>query len=286
MKNKILNIGLLTIFLFTSKFSLAQDDILNSIIKIISPVETSALIKEIGVRYDNSILNKATNFVSYNNDFKKALNLGVYSTDLGYATIHDQSADALGFLNAVKRSAEGISLKEGNLGKFIRFNKIIVLAQNKKDLNKLLEETSATFENMSSALEAEKRSKYAALILTGGWIETYYITCQVAKQKNHPDLHNKIVEQKLILGQLLPLMQEYSKGDAGMEALTSDLTNLAKLLDKYKFGEVGEVEEKIDPETGLPVATGSNTSADFNLSTQELSNISGVVSEIRNAIVR
>ena len=50
-------------------------------------MEITMLIKEGGAVYDKQELNDHNNVSNYTTNFKKALNLGVYGTDLGYANI-------------------------------------------------------------------------------------------------------------------------------------------------------------------------------------------------------
>lgn len=270
----------LLLFFYTTHISFlyAQDEILNSIIKTVSPVEVSAIIKQLGIKYDRSFLNAPDKVASYQSDFKKALNLGVYSTDLGYATINEQNNDALFYLNAVKRTADGLLL-----GNFIDFNKILTLAANKNDLNKLLDETASTFENMSEYLDQNKKSNIAALILTGGWMETLFITCQVSKQVSNPELTSRIVEQKLILDQLLPVLRKY-QSDQGIKNLVNDLTGLEKLFSKYQFmTDNGNVTVK--EENGILVASSDNKTEEIKVTPQELQAITSLVLEIRSKIV-
>jgi hypothetical protein len=273
------------ILILSFQASNAQDAILNSIIKIVSPVEVSDLIKKQGIQYDRSILSNANNFLSYQTDFKKALNLGIYSTDLGYASINDQNVDALTYLNAVKKVAEGL-----NVGQFIDFSKITSLAMNKNNLNKLLDETSTTFENMSEHLEKQNRSNLAALILTGGWLETLYITCEVAKRQPNQELNNRIVEQKLILSQILEVLKTYNT-DGSTTNLSNDLSNLYKLLDSFpmtvrKTGKT--VKSTVTLASGVEIEQEEDETVmdDVKLTQNDLDRISGMVSVIRTAVVK
>jgi len=64
-----------------------DEEVINSILEQIpSPLEISVLLKESGSKYAPEILNSSNNLPKYNSNYKKALNLGVYGTDLGYTT--------------------------------------------------------------------------------------------------------------------------------------------------------------------------------------------------------
>src|SRR5574339_30509 len=66
-----------------------DENLVNGILQTIpSPLEISSILKESGSKYESSILNSDNNLSKYNNNFKKALNLGVFGTDLGYTNIY------------------------------------------------------------------------------------------------------------------------------------------------------------------------------------------------------
>lgn len=280
MRQKNLSITTLIALLFLTQVSFAQDNsVLGTIIKLVSPVETSDLIKKLGIQYDRSILNDPMNIANYKTDSKKALNLGIYSTDLGYANINAQSQDALTYLNSVKKTADGLEL-----GQFIDFGKILKLAANRDALNELLDETSTTFENISTHLEANGKSDLAALILTGGWLETLHITCEVATKTEQEELKTKVIEQKFILEQIIPILDKFKGSE--MTSLSSQLKELNKLFSKYKFGDsasAGNVEV-----VGEIVVVGSenNGGKEVEVSKEDVVKISNKVKEIRNEIIK
>ena len=71
-----------------------DEAVISSILQQIpSPLEISVLLKESGTKYNSTILNTTENLPKYNNNYKKALNLGIYGTDLGYTNIYEQNQD-------------------------------------------------------------------------------------------------------------------------------------------------------------------------------------------------
>jgi len=286
MKKAIFTIVAATCILVSNIAQAQTDSLLASIIKIVSPVEISDMIRRQGIAYDNTILNKATNVPKYTTPYKQALNLGIFSTDLGYATINDKSSDALTYITQVKTIAKLLKVEQ-----FINMSKIMQLAMNKSDMNKLLDETSSTFENISDHLEKQKKPERAALMLSGGWLETLYITCEVAKTKLSPELSDRIIGQKIVLAQILDVLKPHTK-DAEIKKLFGQLTELNKIFDAYKFEEATakntEVRTKIvKNEQGEEVVetVSVSTTKDVNLTTDDLAKILGKVSEIRKGII-
>src|SRR5260221_14777179 len=69
-----------------------DEEVINSILQPIpSPLEISVLLKQSGTKYNSAILNSSDNLPQYNRHYKKALNLGIYGTDLGYTNIYQQN---------------------------------------------------------------------------------------------------------------------------------------------------------------------------------------------------
>ncbi len=283
MKNRNLYAILLVVVCFVPNIAKAQDPILNSIIKIVSPLEVSVLIKNMGINYNSQLLNSPTN--AYQSDFKRALNLGVYTTDLGYANINEQQQATLAYMGSIKNLANDLQV-----GQFINTGKIITLATNKQNMNLLLEETSTTFESMSNYLQSQDRSVLAALMLTGGWMETLYITCEVAKKfPENKELTDRIVQQQIILDQILTVLQPYQASDNNLRLLAADLQGLQGLLKRYNLtqesGEVSTTQETIGG-VEVIVVESAQVAPDIIVSEQDLYQISAKVADIRNKIVQ
>ncbi len=70
-----------------------SDEIINDIIQSIpSPLEITTLIQEGGAIYNRDEMNDDDNVSQYATNFKKAVNLGIYGTDLGYANIYGKES--------------------------------------------------------------------------------------------------------------------------------------------------------------------------------------------------
>ncbi|MDW8345356.1 MAG: hypothetical protein RML94_00260 [Bacteroidia bacterium] len=259
-----------------------QNEVLNTILQSVpSPVEISYLIKNVGVKYDKTLLNPTTNEVKYKTEYQKAANLGVYSTGLGYANIYEQNADAFAYLNAIKKLADGL-----NIGELINFSTISRLAVSSNNMNALLAETSATFERINTHLQENNKSDLAVLILVGGWLENLYLTTTIAKRTPNKELNNRIAEQKIILEQILQVVSPY-ENNPYMKSLSTDLKNLYKVFNTFK---ISVTENKIDSGNskengGILSVEGEAISGDIELSPKDLETILQQISAIRAKII-
>lgn len=170
-----------------------NSDAINDIIQSIpSPLEVTSLIQSIGTEYKNESMNNPDLVDGYNTNFKRALNLGVYSTDLGFANIYKKNQEVIDYLNSVKKLADGLSI-----GRFFDYNTIKKLATNNENMDSLLQMTTTNFEKINFYLGQQKRENLSILILTGGWVEANHLTTMVYKELKMSNCAIKLVSKSL-----------------------------------------------------------------------------------------
>jgi hypothetical protein len=247
--------------------------------RIPSPLEISVLLKESGKKYNSSYLNSPDNISNYNSNYKKALNLGVYGTDLGYTNIYEQNQDGVKYMSSIKTLADGLSI-----GQFFDIETIGRLATNSKNLDSLLLITTQNFNSINHYLQSQNRSNLSVLFLTGGWVEALNILCEVAAANpTNTDLQETIGEQKIILENIMLLLSFYKESDQNMASLLTDMEELKKVYDKvnitYTYSE--STFEIVD---GVMVIK-DNSSSTIQITSEDIANIKALISSIRNKII-
>src|SRR5689334_20886668 len=239
-----------------------------------SPTEIPYLLQETGAEFNQSLLNdkaKADSYLTRND--KAALNLGVYAADIGYLVSYDKTQEAIDYVTASKKLANGL----GVLGSFDQevlksFEKNI---SNKDSLTRLVNEAVKETEKY---LKNDNRVKPAALMLTGSFIEGLYISTGLIK--TYPkDLKEQ--DRMLVLTPLIRvvLQQRESIDDLAKmlsgveqtEPVTSILEKLNSLEGSYRDLNI---EEKI-----------KNNQADKILNDKNLADITTTVENLRKSIV-
>ncbi len=218
-----------------------SEEVMSDVIQnISSPVEMAALIKKSGVEFSQKILNNPDNVNNYNTSFKRALNLGVFSADMGYINTFDKNTIVVSYLLSVKELAEGIKV-----GQFFDFNSLKQLATNSNNLDSLMEISVSSFNKMDSYLREQKRSNVSSLIVTGAWIEGLYIAGNVIKETKNEDLINRIGEQKDIIEHLLIILSNFSN-DPNFAEMVTRLEQVKQAYSGVKITTVvGEPVKKI-----------------------------------------
>lgn len=256
-----------------------DEEVINSILQQIpSPLEISVLLKESGTKYDFKLLNSPDNLAKYNSNYKKAMNLGVYGTDLGYTNIFEQNQDGIKYLSSIKSLADGL-----NIGQFFDIETIGRLATNSKNLDSLLLITTQNFNNINHYLQTQSRANLSVLFLIGGWVEAMQITCQVAAK----DLQNKalmetIGSQKIILEQIVLLLSFY-KADENMASLLSDMEQLKAAFDKINITYTYK-ESTMEIVNGVAVIKDNSTTT-IDITPDDVNRIKDLTNTIRNKVI-
>lgn len=257
-----------------------SEEVLSDIIQQIpSPLEISVLLKESGTNYDKTFLNKTENVSEYNSNFDKALNLGIYGTDLGYTNIYEQNQDALFYLGSIRNLAEGLSI-----GQFFDFSAISRLASNSKNLDSLLLITTQNFNHINSYLQNQERANLSILILTGGWLEALHISNQVlAKNIQNNELREKVGEQKIILENIMLLLSYYEKTDPNISDLKQEMAQLQEEFEKIKIEYT--YEESTFEEVNGVLMIKDNSSSTIHITDQNIADINKITQSIRSTII-
>jgi hypothetical protein len=193
-----------------------------------SPLETAMLIKSAGAEYNEQLLNSLSNVDKYTTNKSMALNLGIYTTDLSFCSLFDQTQTSLKYMEATRKLAEAMDIKDA-----IDEETMTRLEDNLNNRDVVMDIISETFLNSSSYLKENERQSVAAIVLVGGWIEGLYLATQVVGEKP-PDgnkLVDRIAEQKLsfsIVDKMLEDNKVNEKGEENVDvvSLINDLQGL------------------------------------------------------------
>jgi regulator of RNase E activity RraB len=200
--------------------------------------------------------------------------LGALSADLGYLNMYEKTGTAVNLLSSINRLADALQI-----GQFFDFTTIKRLATTNSDLDSLLFISMNSFNNMDDYLRETDRSNLSALMIAGVWMEGTYLATQVALQTDNEDLKTMIGEQKLILNNLLAVLNNYNNEPA-IASYIADLETIKAIYDEVKITyEVGE-PETIEKD-GMLMVVQSETSH-VEMSDELLQRIIDTTQEIRN----
>jgi len=251
-----------------------QEQIQDVVYNIPSPSEIPYLLEATGAEYNQSLVNgkqKADQYGTISD--KAALNLGVYAADIGYLSSYGKTQEAIDYLNVCKKLAD-------NLGVIGSFDMEVLKSfesniGNKDSLAKIL---NRSIQKTDDYLKDDSRTKLAALILTGSFVEGLYISTGLIKSypKNIlPDdtrnliltpLMRVVLEQEKSVDELLKMLSTIDQA----EPVAGIVTDLTALKASYRALNIKKQIKK--------------NRADLVLTDKNLAEITTIVAKIRNTI--
>ena len=207
-----------------------------------SPMEIASLIKKTEISYEEGILNPTSKVEAYNDNYKKAVNLGVYGADLGLILVFEQTQDAISYFKIV----QGLTEELGIAGAFEQ-SIMKRVESNLGNQDSLMVMASDAFSKADMYLKENDRQPISTLILAGGWIEALYISCSFGTSTKNAEILNRIGEQKVSLTTLLSMMDRVKDEGPEYQLLGEKLQDLGASFDKVKITYT-EVPEEPDPE--------------------------------------
>jgi hypothetical protein len=192
------------------------------------------LIEENKLEYNPDFLNDPSSVSKYSTEAFKAINLGIYGSDLSISSSFDQTQESMIFLKCV-------NILAGNLGVNSAFDQRMFerIENNKNSKDSVLEIVTDAFRKVDEILKYNNRPATSAIILSGCWIEGLYVSCSMGESLDNENIIKTIIAQKESLKNLI-VMVEGVKLEPSSEFLLTDLKGL------YKSFEVAESTTKFD----------------------------------------
>lgn len=194
--------------------------------KIPSPVEAYMFLQNSNVEFNKSSINSVENISKYYTNASKALNFGVYASDLAYCTVFAMPQETFLYFSTTRTLATDLGFTSG-------FDEIIVnrINANLYNSDSLYQITNDSYADACNFLEESNKKDILALIFAGSWIESLYITINSIEQYSGDDpLVQRLADQRFLLGNLI----EYYKlidNNISTDKILDNLFDLQKSFD-------------------------------------------------------
>lgn len=168
--------------------------------------EVTEMINNIEASYIIGLSNDTENSDNYFTDKAQALNLGVYSADLSYASTYNMQQEVMSYMEA----SEGLIVELGITGAFSAdfVSDVEANIDNKEKLTELI--TNSFYDTYEYLVKGGKED-LSLLVLVGSWIEGMYISCNISEVVyNNPELVKIILHQKGSLIKLIELLEPHN----------------------------------------------------------------------------
>ncbi|MBL7882767.1 MAG: hypothetical protein JNL69_01760 [Bacteroidia bacterium] len=249
----------------------------NVFYSIPSPIETTSLLKAAGAKYNKMYLNPIENVSKYSSVKSKAINLGVYGSDLSFTSIFDQTQESMLYLRCANKLSAGLGINGAFDDKTTAR-----LEANLENRDSLLTIISDSYWNADSYLKDNGQPGVSALIIAGGWMEGLYIATQIANTTNNTEIIKRIGEQKLSFDNLIALLDSHKTESESVAEVLAMLMPLKEAFDSVE-AKSGETTVSTDKENGV-TTIGNNSS--YTMTPEQLKLISQKTAEIRNKMIQ
>lgn len=238
-----------------------------------SPMETARIVQKTGAQFSEDNLHSAMAASNYVTSDKQAINLGIYGADLSYATIFEENAVSIAYLDVVQSLANELGIGD------VIDNDVIARAEaNRTRQDSLVAIVSESFFEMNQKLKANGQEDLSGMLVASGWLESIYLATRYTEQAND-DLKKRIAEQKLVMEDVMMLVKSYRQS-----------TELAGLIAAMQ--PVVDAFDAVTKETGASDITKSEGAIiigggpSFSMSDEALASIANAVADVRNQLVK
>ncbi len=248
----------------------------DQIFSIPSPIQTGYLIKKLNLKFDESLLSDRSNVKNYASEHKQALNLGIYGTDLGYASMYGQKNTSLNYLKTIETLSNELGLDAAFNPEFIA-----EFESSSGNEDKMVKLMSQAFKNADNFLKNANRKAVSAKILAGGWVESMHYACTLNDRSGSEDILRRIAQQKQSLQSILELLDQYNKDNTNDELLEK-LRDLQTSFDKIVLEYVYDAPSTEASQKKMKLNHTYNVEFDDAIAAE----ISTKIADIRNSITK
>ena len=246
-----------------------------------TPNELFAVLKNSDAPFNKEILNDVSNSGNYLTKFSKALNFGVFTADLAYATSQGSFEDAASLFEAVKSLSKDLEIE--NAIDQVIFERLKENLDN-SNADSLFYLSNETYYSAFSYLEENDRKDVLAMIAVGGWIEGLNIILNLEPYSEDSEICQRIADQKLTLENLLIFVSDIENDK--LTDLVSDLSVIEEIFNEESENSNDQsIETEVvnsTNEDGVMVFGGGNS---VSLSNSQFDQLKSTVMDLRTSII-
>jgi len=246
-----------------------------------APVEVASLIKEAGAKYDEDLLNDINKANTYTTNLKMALNLGIYSTDMSFANIFNQSQKTVNYITSLKQLTERLGIVQ--LVDEETINKFETQGTTKDEMLNIVSEV---YMNANQYLTENNRKNIAVAVMVGGWTEGLYIALNTVNntEKSNKQLTERIIAQKLALSTVINILDSNNPNgnDDDLTYLYGKMQEIKAIYEEVKAEPNGQTVATTDADAKL---THIKANIQSEISPEILSALTEKISQVRNEFI-
>ncbi len=198
-----------------------------------TPNELFVLVRDMAGEGHRKLLNPAGNVDKYATKAARALNFGVYSTDLIYASYFKLNVEVARYYLTTKKLASGLGLSTAfNDADFVRLESNLTRGDSLEVIS------NEAYQRAYEKLQSEEMGPTLSLVLAGGWVESMYLVVrQIEAFGESPAMLARVAEQKITLEHLVSLMEPHA-AETEVGAIHKELLAVLDIYDLVNMKRV------------------------------------------------
>lgn len=193
-----------------------------------TPNELFQIVRTMSSDGQKQMMSPARNVERFATSAKKALNFGVYATDLVYASNYKITSEVARYYLTCKKLGDDLGLAGSFSDKdFVRLERNLTRGDSLDLIS------NEAYERAYRKMQDAQMGPTLALVLAGGWVESMHlVTRQVLHVEADDPLVMRVAEQKVSLDMLVDLMDQY-KEDGAVATMRGELLRLRDIYDRF-----------------------------------------------------
>ena len=236
-------------------------------------METARIVQKTGASFSLDHLHSAMAAANYVTADRQAVNLGIYGADLSYATIFEENAVSLTYLEVIKSLARDLGV-----GDVIGQDLLDRAEANRARKDSLVAIVSDAFFNLNEKLKSNGQEDLSGMLVAAGWVESLYLATRHSDRAND-ELRARIAEQKLVMEDVIDLVTSYQQSPE----LQNVVTTLQPVVAAFEAVQKEEASSNISKSGGAIIIGGGPR---YTASEEVLAQITDAVSTARNQLVK
>jgi len=190
-----------------------------------TPNELFVQVRGLSGPGDRRYLNPASNADRYATLRSRAINFGVYSTDLVYASTFELNVEVARYYLATKKLAEALGLSSVFTdAEFIRLESNLTRGDSLEIIS------NEVYMRAYEKLEEAEMGPVLTLVLIGGWVESMHLLMMHGEGEKPAEARRRVAEQRSTLEHLIALSDEQA-ADPDVAELRLRLTRILDIYD-------------------------------------------------------
>ena len=235
-----------------------------------SALQIAYVLKKSGADFIPSLLNSRENITKYNvSNYKKAVNFGVYSTDLSYCLFNKKYQESKEYIKTCKDIGSTLGLNQAfesdNMAQ--RFDKNIT---NEDSVIKIVSNIQLKTDLM---FEQNKQKHVPVIAFAGAWAESVYIGSEVYTKGKNKKVLASLMEQLLLSETIIKALKKYQNTEKEIPTLISSIENI-----HTKFNAIATVKTAVEKDEEM----------DFNsmpVTVDEMKTITELIKTLRASMI-